>query len=281
MSNTYVLMGDVLTFTYGNNVVRMERKANKLVYANVEAALKENDFAKAYETWKANKLETGKFSIRESSITIKSTNVKLGKVFAEAALHAKENGKADEALLELFLTNVAKNPNPVSREGLATFLAHCKMPITDRGTFLAYRTTKGNFYDKFTGTMCNMVGSNVEMPREDCDSDPGRSCSRGLHVCHHEYGGYATHHMVVEINPRDVVAVPDSYNALKMRVCRFRPLCMLDYFKQMLLIEEQHALAMVPVFMTEQTRKWRPETGVPPELLHRYKPVDAWKWAKA
>ena len=281
MSNTYVLMGNVLTFTYESNVVRMERKANSIVFRTVEAALKEQDFAKAYEAYKVNKLETGKFKITQSSITIKSTKVKLGKVFAEAALYAKEFGKADEDLLERFLINVSKNPNPQARDGLSDFLAHCKMPITDRGTFLAYRSCNNQFRDKYTGRMENMIGTNVVLDRADCDSNANQDCSRGLHVCHHEYGNFSHYMMVVEINPRDVVAVPAQYNALKMRVCRFRPLCMLDYFKEMLLIKEQHALAMVPVFMTEQTRSWRPETGVPPEFLGRYKPVDAWEWAKA
>lgn len=280
MSGKYLDMGKEIHFSVGG----------KLYYANaskhtgfdtIRAALQKGDYEGAVKAYKDKASETETLKIKGDVITVKGTGIKLGEVYVEAYLYAKQFGKVSEAWLDKFFENVSKNPDQRARDGLSDFMAHGRLPITDRGTFLTYRRVDSNYKDPRTGRMDNMIGNVVSMSREDCDSNPKEQCSSGLHVCHHDYtdvtGPYT---LVVEVRPQDVVAVPQGYHAKKMRTCAFRPLCTLDYFKRMLMLTEQAALGRVPVFLTEQTRSWDPLYGVPQDLHDRYNPVDPWKWAK-
>ena len=64
------------------------------------------------------------------------------------------------------------------------------------------------------------------MERGQVDADRERTCSFGLHVAAFSYASNFTGGILleVEVNPRDVVAVPPDYNQQKMRVCRYRVL---------------------------------------------------------
>lgn len=280
MKSNYVDMGKEIHFSHDGKLYTV-RKAKDVSFDKVRALLVKGKYDEAVKAVKLNAAETKNLKIKGGVIKVKGTDVKLCDIYVEAYLYAKQTGKASEALLDKFFANVAKNPDPVARDGLATFMAHGHLPVTDRGTFLTYRRVNHNFRDPHTDTMDNMIGNVLSMRREDCDSNPHKDCSRGLHVCHHDYsdvGGPFT--LVVEVKPQDVVAVPGRYNAKKMRVCEFRPLCTLDYFKRQLMLAEQAALGLVPVFMTEQTRGWDCRHGVPAQMLDRYNPVDPWEWAK-
>lgn len=279
MKSNFVNMGKEIHFTHNGKLYTV-RKAKDVGFDTIADLLGKGKYAEAVKAFKSKEAETDKLKIKNGVLSVKGTDVKLCDVYVEAYLYAKQFGKASEAVLDKFFANVAKNPDAVARDGLANFMAHGHLPITDRGTFLTYRRVRSDFTDPHSGTMDNMIGNIVSMPRENCDSNPNADCSRGLHVCHHDYsdvGGPFT--LVVEVKPQDVVAVPGRYGAKKMRVCEFRPLCTLDYFKRQLLLTEQAALGLVPVFMTEQTKAWECFTGVPSALHHRYKPVDPWKWA--
>lgn len=131
----------------------------------------------------------------------------------------------EENLPYTFLTNffrkLKQNPNPRSIEMLYQFLEHNGHPITKDGNFIAYRYVTADFKDCHTGTMDNRVGCVVSMPRDDVDSDPERTCSRGLHVASWEYVKGEGTIVEVSVDPRDVVCVPNDYNGTKMRVCRF------------------------------------------------------------
>lgn len=280
----YVIMGDALSFTHKGQMFEAERRAN-MGFDAILKALQEGNYEEAARVHKANVEETKNLKIKGNVMTVKGTDIRLGETYVEAYLYAKHLGKAQEAHLDLFFSNVAKNPDKNSRDGLSNFLAQNMMPITDRGTFLAYRYVRADMMDNYTGTMDNMIGNEVVMDRSKCNSNPNYDCSTGLHVAQHEYFGQVNatgsnyRYVVAEINPRDVVAVPHKYSSRKMRVCRFRVLCTLDYFKKKLLICEQAALGRVPLFLTEQTRSWVPNEDVPQQYLGRYNPVDAWEWA--
>lgn len=121
-----------------------------------------------------------------------------------------------------FWENLKQNPSYRSREQLFKFLEHNGHPLTEDGCFIAYRGVTEDFKDKHTRKFDNSPGSICEMPREQVDDDPTRTCSAGLHAA---AWGYASNwsgtRVEVKINPRDVVAVPVDYNGEKMRVCRF------------------------------------------------------------
>ena len=279
MKSNFVNMGKEIHFTHDGKLYTV-RKAKDVGFDTIADLLGKGKYGEAVKALKSKEAETDKLKIKNGVLSVKGTDVKLCDIYVEAYLYAKQCGKASEAVLDKFFANVAKNPDAVARDGLANFMAHGHLPITDRGTFLTYRRVRSDFTDPHSGTMDNMIGNVVSMPRENCDSNPNADCSRGLHVCHHDYSGvWGPFTLVVEVKPQDVVAVPGRYGAKKMRVCEFRPLCTLGYFKRQLLLTEQAALGLVPVFMTEQTKTWECFTGVPSALHRRYKPVDPWKWA--
>jgi hypothetical protein len=61
------------------------------------------------------------------------------------------------------------------------------------------------------------------MPRNKVDDNQNNTCSYGLHFCSEGYlkhfGGART--VIVKINPRDVVSIPNDYNQTKGRTCRY------------------------------------------------------------
>lgn len=110
------------------------------------------------------------------------------------------------------------------------FLSHNNLPVTEDGDFLAYKTVRSDYLDKYTGTYDNSPGKTVEEAREKVNPDRSVECSHGLHVGCLDYAGpngwYHKKHegdrvVIVKVNPQDVVAVPPDHNRTKMRVCKY------------------------------------------------------------
>lgn len=88
---------------------------------------------------------------------------------------------------------------------------------------------ENEFTDRHTHTFKILIGTEVSMPREKCDSDPSSDCSSGLHVGNKSFGfsSFGSTHIVVAVNPMNVIAVP-TYNRDKMRVCAYMPLAIVE-----------------------------------------------------
>jgi hypothetical protein len=133
--------------------------------------------------------------------------------------------KLPVAPLVAFTRRLLRNPSLRSREMLYKFLEHNGHPITDDGKFIAYKKVRKDFKDIHTGKFDNSVGQSLRVPREEVDDDPNQTCSRGLHICAWEYlGNFGDGDdpvVEVEVDPEDVVAVPNDYNGTKMRVCAY------------------------------------------------------------
>ena len=88
------------------------------------------------------------------------------------------------------------------------------------------------YTDMHTRKMEIKLGSPVRMERENCDSDPARDCSYGLHVGATNYaarfGNSNGAVLCCYVNPAHVVAVPD-YDHSKMRVAEYFPFAMATY----------------------------------------------------
>lgn len=135
-------------------------------------------------------------------------------------------GGKDARPLARFLEKLYKNPSQQTIEHLYTFLEYGRIPITMDGDFLAYKAIRKDWKDIHSGTMDNSIGLTVRMPRSDVDDRRDVTCSRGLHVCSFEYlpsFSHANGHVVVcQINPANVVAIPNDYNNTKMRVSEYK-----------------------------------------------------------
>lgn len=126
-----------------------------------------------------------------------------------------------------FWNNLKQNPSFNSRQQLFKFLENKGHSITEDGNFIGYRGVTEDFKDKHSRTFDNSPGKVCEMPRANVDDNPENTCSTGLHVGGYEYAkdfGANGKLVIVKVNPRDVVAVPNDYNGQKMRVCRFEVL---------------------------------------------------------
>ena len=126
-----------------------------------------------------------------------------------------------------FAIKLNQNPSFRSVQQLFNFIRNTNMTITEDGNFIAYKSVNEDFTDCYTGKFDNSIGKVVSMPRNQVDENPNETCSKGLHVAtydyaHNIYSGHVT--LFVEVNPKDVVAVPVDYNNAKMRVCEYRVL---------------------------------------------------------
>lgn len=164
----------------------------------------------------------GRFTVENDWVYIGDR--KLPESLSKRLLEYTKRELPIEPLLK-FWDNLLENPSYHSVQQLHGFLEKNNHGFTPDGCFLAYRSVRHDYMDKHTGKIDNSPGQSPNMPRNEVNEDPKISCSDGLHVANFNYasgfGSGDDRLMVVKVNPRDVVCVPDSYNEEKMRVCRF------------------------------------------------------------
>jgi len=90
------------------------------------------------------------------------------------------------------------------------------------------------FTDIHTRTFSIKLGEVVKMDRDECDSNPNQTCSRGLHIGAPGYvknfgSGSSRKIIACLVNPAHVVAVPTDYSFEKMRVCEYFPYAISDF----------------------------------------------------
>ena len=196
-----------------------------------------------------------------SQMYLKGTSDPIPEFLAKKLLEYIDKNLEVDPLVK-FWKQLLLNPDSGVRTQLYSFLEHNGHPITSEGYFLAYKACAVKCkYDKETGEKIMQfqysedtgeleekysqaliftsfhsgphgsvikVGNPVTMPREECDSDPDRTCSEGLHVGSMEYVndfGYGDGVILeVLVSPRNVVAVPSDYNNTKMRTCEYFPI---------------------------------------------------------
>jgi len=133
-----------------------------------------------------------------------------------------------------FLENLMKNPSKDSRDELYDFLESGQFPLTDNGTFLAYKGLNSNYTDCHTGTIDNRPGATIpRLQRTEVDENRRNECSYGYHVGSYNFAnGFQKGRLVmVEVNPADVVAVPQDYSCQKCRVTFYQPVqdCQVEF----------------------------------------------------
>ena len=125
-----------------------------------------------------------------------------------------------------FITRLHLNPSKRAVDELYTFLEHKHLPLTETGTFLAYKAVRQDFTDKHTGRFDNSVGNVLEMPRNKVDDDKNVGCSYGFHAGTLAYAtnfaGGNDRLVLVEIDPADVVSIPTDCEFQKLRTCRYK-----------------------------------------------------------
>lgn len=130
-----------------------------------------------------------------------------------------------------FLERLMQNSSRHSVEQLYGFMENHHLPVTDNGTFLAYKAITNDWKDKHSRQIDNSIGAVVSMPRRDVDDNFSNDCSYGLHAGSVEYvRSFARSDdrvIIVEIDPADVVSVP-RYDTTKLRCCKYTVIGELD-----------------------------------------------------
>ena len=182
----------------------------------------------------------------QSSATAGKVTIENGEVFYNnKAIHNSLTARIidmarqgfDIGYMVKFLENLMKNPSFRAVNELYGFLESGSIPITENGTFLAYKKIRNNWTDIHSGTFDNSIGAVCEMPRNMVDEDSSRTCSAGLHVCSYDYLAHFSRDnddrvVICEINPADVVSIPVDYNNTKMRVCKYTVIGEVEDYKE-------------------------------------------------
>lgn len=128
-----------------------------------------------------------------------------------------------------FLRKVRENPSKAAQDELLLFCVANGFMIHEDGDLIAYKSVRGDYTDIHSGKFNNSVGQVVTMPRFQVDDNRERTCSAGLHFASHQYAstwageidGENRRLMVMKINPKDVVSIPNDYGNQKGRCARY------------------------------------------------------------
>ena len=148
--------------------------------------------------------------------------------------------------LVAFIENLYTNPSEESISELYEFLEHFALPLTEDGCFLAYKAVTNDYLDIYSRTISNKVGDIPTVTRSSVDSNRHQHCSHGLHVgaigyvksyghCHAKpEAGSGNRIMIVKVNPRDAVSVPNDCSCQKLRTCRYEVVAEMEDYEAIL-----------------------------------------------
>lgn len=155
----------------------------------------------------------------------------INSYLSEKILSFMEKGLPHESLIK-FLERLMANPSRRAVTELYSFLRHKSLPITDDGTFLAYKSVRSDYTDHHTGNFNNSIGNTLEMTRNNVCDDHNQGCSVGFHAGSLQYassfGGGESVLLIVEIDPADVVSVPSDCECQKLRTCKYKVVAKYD-----------------------------------------------------
>ena len=208
-----------------------------------------NDIVEAYKSRNEERLTvllSLKAVVEEYSIgqlTINSTGVlfrgnPLHSVDAERVMAFLRDGLPYKPIAN-YISRKMANPSARAITELYNFLEHKNMPITDEGKIIAYKGVQNTFFSVMGNTntvvlqgetdsgghIRNVIGATIEIERSSCDDDFRNGCSFGLHAGSLSYAkGWGERVLLVEIDPADVVSVPEDCSCQKLRCCKYRVL---------------------------------------------------------
>jgi len=234
----FILTENSLTVFYGGKDLTIF-KEDAEYFADAVALVKEDKFHEIFNRYTFSisalkKYSKGYFDVEEGKLLVDGIPVPS---FVTERFWEYKNLGLDLKGLVLFVRRLRSNPNATSIEDLFSFLSTGNYPITDRGTFIAYKVVtpnpnkEGGLLDIYTRKIDNSPGAIVTMDRKDVTFDRNITCSRGLHFGSIEYvtkhyGRAGNGDVIVnlEISPEDVVSIPSDYNNQKGRCCKYKVL---------------------------------------------------------
>ncbi len=234
----YIINTAGIVFFYNGKPIKVEKSSGmypRLIKAfDLPEEEQENAIMEVLEQVNGN-FEKDGFEIRNDEVFYQGE--RLPTVLADKVRSIAQEGLPVK-LFAKFWENLQQNPSASSVRELYDFLAYKELPITEDGCFLAYKgltsdgwSISGNKKTKVlqgkvdgAGRIYNGVGETIEVRRYDVDDNRSNHCSFGLHVGSLEYAeDFAQGQVViVKVNPKDVVSVPDDCSCQKCRVSQYK-----------------------------------------------------------
>ena len=163
------------------------------------------------------------FDIKNGKVMIK--NEDIAHDLSDKIIYCQGRGLPLEPLIN-FAAKLQRNEDEHVKSALYKFLCMKSHPITNRGTFIAYKGVRKDFLDKHSGKFFNRPGDILEMEKHSADNNPDVSCSTGFHAATYNYAkswaGSDGHLVEVEIDPEDVASVPNDSSQQKIRCAKYR-----------------------------------------------------------
>lgn len=222
MSYPFIIQGNNVTVVIGNKPHTISK--THITYQKVVDAIKAGDWETVQNVIEPKKvvLDFGQGRVSVKGETLYWDGEVFNGALATRMVSMLTEGFTIEPLIK-FMENLLENPSKRSVDELYSFLEKNNLPITPDGHFLAYKKVRGDYKDCHSGTMDNSPGQVLSMVRNKVDDNQNNTCSYGLHFCSQEYlkhfGGERV--VIVKVNPRDVVSIPNDYNFTKGRTCRY------------------------------------------------------------
>src|ERR1700677_2751323 len=217
----YLLTKDSVNLNY-NGLHKVVAKDDSR-FPRILAAIRANKLEEIPEIVDAT-IQFAKAGIQVEEGLLKLDGMPMPPELNSRIMEYKKQGIPFQSLLN-FWANLQANPSFHTRQFLFKFLENKGHSITEDGCFIGYRGVREDFKDSHSGTFDNRPGQICSMPRSAVGDDHTKSCSHGLHVGGYEMAkGFGPKMVIVKVDPRDVVAVPDAYAGNKLRVCKFEVL---------------------------------------------------------
>lgn len=180
------------------------------------------------------KYTVGLLSVTDAGVTFRGKPIHT--VDGQRVMAFMRDGLPFEPIANYIEKKMA-NPSARAISEMYNFLEHKNMPLTPDGTFIAYKGVNPDYFsvmgnlttvvlqgevDK-EGRIKNEIGKVIEVERSSVDDDYRNGCSFGLHAGSLAYAaGWGKRVIYVEINPADVVSVPDDCSCQKLRCCKYK-----------------------------------------------------------
>lgn len=198
-------------------------------FDSLQNAIFKNDW-KQVEFILENPTPTGDYSIGDDEVKISDDTITFNGEQLEHALvyrlkEMQKKGLKNPNPWLHFISKIMKNPSQRIRDNLHSFVEDRHMALTEEGNILAYKGVREDYMDIYSGTICNIPGNTIQVPRPDVDDNPEHTCSNGLHVGDYDYArswGSNGKLLLIEFDPADAVSVP--IDGQKLRVCRYKVL---------------------------------------------------------
>jgi hypothetical protein len=239
MTHSYFSNDDQVTLinlSNGNRVTvykddKRFQKFKDLIIAGDYDSAEKMDAKSAIQNFTARFVGNQSFNITiadgNGEVNVKGTTYPLSDVIVKRIIKMVGEGFDAQPLVN-FMCNLYDNPSKAAVDELFLFMDQSELPITQDGFLIAYKIVKNDYTDIYSGKFDNSVGKVVEMPRFAVDDNRSNTCSAGLHFCSkgylNHYGSEARNNdrcMLVKINPKDIVSIPNDYNNAKGRTCRY------------------------------------------------------------